>query len=187
MRTNHILHGVGLTLVGTLCLSMCSAAQQTQSSSFKQLVPQIATDAIGFDSGLWRSEYLQQLTQDDDDDDTKPSTSTIMTSAKTAASAATSGSAKSPPPAFVYSDKLVTIPLDIPAMIETPMQHANGESSLLMEETAMSEWENAVAESGGSVTPGSTASGPSVTSAIVGFVGIMIVIGAYVSSGKRNR
>jgi len=179
MRTNHILHGVGLTLVGTLCLSMCSAAQQTQSPSFRQSVPQIASDAIGFDSGLWRSEYLQQPTQEDKD--TKHSASDVATSATI------SSSAKSPPPAFVYSDKLVTIPLDIPAVIETPMQHANGESSLLMEETAMSEWENAVAESGGSVTPGSTASGPSVTSAIVGFVGIMIVIGAYVSSGKRNR
>lgn len=179
MRNNHILYGVGLTLVGTLCLSICTAAQQTQAPSFRQLVPQIATDTVGFDSGLWRSEYLQQPTQDDDD--TRVSRSGVGTSATT------TGSAKTPPPAFVYSDKLITIPLDTPALIETHMQHANGESSLLLEETTMSEWENAVAESGASVTPGFTASGPSVTSAIVGFVGIMIVIGAYVSSGKRNR
>ena len=66
------------------------------------------------------------------------------------------------------------------------MHHAEGESNLL-EDAVMSEWETAVADSGASVTPGFTASGPSLTSAIVGFVGIMIVIGAYVSSGKRNR
>ena len=142
------------------------------------MVPQIASDAIGFDSGLWRSEFLQQPTQDDVD--TKASTSDVMTAE------ATSGSAKSPPPAFVYSDKLITIPLDTPALVETHMHHADGESNL-QEDAVMSEWQNAVAESGASVTPGFTASGPSVTSAIVGFVGIMIVIGAYVSSGKRNR
>ncbi len=185
MRNNHILHGVGLTLVGTLCLSICTAAQQTQSPSFRPLVPQFASDAIGFDSGLWRSEYLQQPTQDDDD--TKASTSDVITSTSDViTSTTTSGSANSRPPAFVYSDKLITIPLDTPALTETYMHHANNESSL-QEETAMSEWESAVAESGASLTPGSTASGPSVTSAIVGFVGIMIVIGAYVSSGQRNR
>ena len=178
MRNNHILHGIGLILVGAPCLSICTAAQQTQSPSVSKLIPQIASDAVGFDSGLWRSEYLQQTKQDKDE--TKASTSGVITTA------ATSGSAKSTPPAFVYSDKLVMIPLNTPVQIQTHKFHTNGESDL-QEETAMSEWENTVATSGASVTPGFTASGPSVTSAIVGFVGIMIVIGAYVSSGKQNR
>jgi hypothetical protein len=177
MRNKYILHGAGLTLVATLCLSICAAAQ-TQSTSFSQLIPHTTSDAIGFDSGLWRSEYLQQPRQDNDE--AAASTSAAKTNATT------SGSVKSPPPAFFYSDQLVTIPLDTPGLIEPQMNNADGASGL-QDETAMSEWENAVAESGASVTPGFTASGPSLTSAIVGFVGIMIVMGAYISSGKRNR
>lgn len=178
MLNNYTLHGVGLTLVGTLFLSTCSAAAQPQSPSLNRLIPKIASDAVGFDSGLWRSEFLQQPKQGKDE-------TAAAISAEMQNSTA-SGAAKSTPPAFVYSDKLVTIPLDTPALIDPQMLDANGHAAL-QEETTMSEWENAVAVSGASVTPGFTASGPSITSAIVGFVGIMIVIGAYVSSGKRNR
>lgn len=171
MRINNILHSIGLTLVGTLCLSICSAAQQTHSSSLGKLGSQVAADAIGFDSGLWRSEYIQQQKTDNDESPTPTPVSSL---------------ASAPPAAFIYSDNLVTIPLNTPALMETPAIQVNGESSF-EEETTMSEWENAVASSGGKATPGSTASGPSLTSAIVGCVGIMIVVGAYVSSGKRNR
>lgn len=129
MRNNHIRHGVVFTLVGTLCLSICTAAPQTQSALLRQLVPHITSDAIGFDSGLWRSEYLQRPKQDKHA--TQASTSEVMTAVTT------SGSAKSPPPAFVYSDKRVTIPLDTPALIEAHEFHANGGSDL-QEETAMS-------------------------------------------------
>ncbi len=178
MRNNQIPSGFAITFVGAMCLSIGAAAQQTKSTSLRQLVPQIATDAIGFDSGLWRSEFLNQRNPEDNDaeepgsDGTKPATPPVP--------------AKSPEPAFVYSNKLITIPLDTSAVAETHVPDAKDESSL-QAETTLSEWENAVAESGASVTPGSTASGPSVISAIVGFVGIMIVIGAYASSGNRNR
>lgn len=178
MRNKYILHGAGLTLAGTLCLSICAAAAQTQSASFSKLIPYITSDAVGFDSGLWRSEYLRQPRQDNDE---AAAAISAVTTKET-----NSGSVKSPPPVFVYSDKLVRIPLDTPALIEPHMFDADGESAL-QEETAISEWENAVAESGAGLIPGSTASGPSVTSAIVSFVGIMIVIGAHISSGKRNR
>lgn len=183
MRINNILHSIGLTLVGTLCLSICSAAQQTHSSSLGKLGTHVAADAIGFDSGLWRSEYLQQQKSDKEEGDasaTDVMQSDVMTSTPV------SSSAKSPPAAFIYSDNLVTIPLDTPALIESQGIQINGESTF-EEEATMSEWENAVASSGGNATPGFTASGPSLTSAIVGCVGIMIVVGAYVSSGKRNR
>jgi hypothetical protein len=178
MRNNHILHGVGLTLVGTWCLSICSAAPQTQSASLSPLIPKTASGSIGFDSGLWRSEYLQQSKQDKGT--TKASATEVVTTVTT------SGTTNTPPPAFVYSDKLVTIPHDAPAVMDTHGVSTNGESDEQGEAT-MSEWDNAVAKSGASATPGFTASGPSVISAVVGFVGIMTVIGAYVSSGKRNR
>ncbi len=178
MRNNYFLRGVGLTLVGTLCLSLCTAAPPTQSSSLGPLIPRIASDAVGFDSGLWRSEYLQQPKQDKDK--TKVPPSEVMPN-KT-----TSDPVKSTPTSFRYSENLITIPLNTSSVIDTQIHQADGESTI-QEETTMSEWDNAVSESTASVTPGSTASGPSITSAIVGFVGIMIVIGAYVSSGKRNR
>ena len=184
MRNKHILHGLGLTLIATMLLSVCTAAPQKPSVSRSMLVPQIASDAIGFDSGFWRSEYLQQPKEDKDKDKDKDKTD--ASSSDLMATATASGSAKQPPAAFVYSDTLITVPLDTPAVIDIQLGEASSQLGLV-EETTMSEWENAVAESGASVTPGSTISGPSVTSAIVGFVGIMIVLGAYVSSGKRNR
>lgn len=176
MLNNYTLPGIGMTLVGALFVLTCSASAQSQS--LNRSIPQIASDAVGFDSGLWRSEFLQQPKQGKDE--TAAAVSAEMQNATA------SDAAKSSPPAFAYSDKLVTIPLDTPPLIDPQMLDANGQATL-QEETTMSEWENAVAVAGASVTPGFTASGPSITSAIVGFVGIMIVIGAYVSSGKRNR
>ena len=137
-----------------------------------------------FDSGiigtfaLISTEYLQQSKQDKGT--TKASATEVVTTVTTP------GTTNTPPPAFVYSDKLVTIPHDAPAVMDTHGVSTNGESDEQGEAT-MSEWDNAVAKSGASATPGFTASGPSVISAVVGFVGIMTVIGAYVSSGKRNR
>ncbi|MBC7965053.1 MAG: hypothetical protein H7Z17_03925, partial [Fuerstia sp.] len=85
---------------------------------------------------------------------------------------------------ILYSDNLAIVPIEIPVIMGQAELQATGEPEA-RDATTLSDWEYAVVKSGGSATVGSTASGPSVTSAIVGFVGIIIVIGAYASSGKN--
>lgn len=146
-------------------------------------------DVMGFDSGLWRSEYLTPPTEDIDD---AKKTSALSQTADQLSELASLPSVPGPKAkkttlaASSYSDSLVPMPIDIPVFTETPEVHTIRASEEDVD-TTMSDWENAIGNSAGNATLGLTASGPSATSAILGIVGILIVAGAYVSSGKRNR
>ena len=125
---------------------------------------QSESDPPGFDSGLWRAEYL---TQRADENDTRVGPSID---------------------AFVYSNNLAMIPVKIPVIIGKSEHQAVRESDAEMSAPTMSDWEYAAVSatsSSKSKTIGFTTSGPSATSAIVGFVGTIIVIGAYASSVGR--
>ena len=92
--------------------------------------------------------------------------------------------------AFVYSNNLAMIPVEIPVIIGKSEHQAVRESDAETSAPTMSDWEYAAvtATSGSrSTTIGFTTSGPSATSAIVGFVGTIIVIGAYASSVGHNK
>ena len=127
---------------------------------------QFASDPPVFDSGLWRAEYL---TQHADENDTRENPSIG---------------------AFVYSSNLAMMPVEIPVVIGKPKHQAVRESDAETSVPTMSDWEYAAVTAtgnGNSTTIGFTASGPSATSAIVGFVGTIIVIGAYASSVERKQ
>lgn len=127
---------------------------------------QSVSDPPGFDSGLWRAEYLTQRADEND-----PGVS------------ASRG-------AFVYSNSLAMIPVDIPVTIGKSEHEEVRESDAGTSAPTMSDWEYAAAtatSSSKSATIGFTSSGPSATSAIVGFVGTIIVIGAYASSVGRQK
>ncbi len=146
-------------------------------------------DVMGFDSGLWRSEYLRPPTEDIDDaqkaSDPSP-TANQLSELASLPSVPLSNAKKTTLAASNYSDSLVPMPIDIPTFTDTPGFHTIRASEEDVD-TPKSDWENSIANSAGNATLGLTASGPSATSAILGIVGILIVAGAYVSSGKRNR
>ena len=172
-----------------------------QSLEFKGInsgrnMRQSTTDPIGFDSGLWRAEYLTQQTDEnsdensDEDEDKDPKSSVEATtggeiSASTSSIPASRGSDNTMN-SRIYSDKLALMPIEIPIIAERseyqPVREHYAESAV----PTMSDWEYAAVTATKSTTIGFTTSGPSATSAIVGFVGIMIVIGAYVSSSERK-
>jgi len=149
-------------------------------------MPQSTADPIGFDSGLWRAEYLTQLT--DEGKDQKCSVE-ITTGGKVFASTSSLPASRGKDNtmrSLIYSDKLALMPIEIPIIAERseyqPVRDSCAESTV----PTMSDWEYAAVTATKSTTIGFTTSGPSATSAIVGFVGIMIVIGAYVSSSQRK-
>lgn len=197
MRIKHVLHFVVLTLMAIQRTSGVAAMPPTEpSTSTSQVssrftsaasgsdVRQSAFDSLGYNSGLWRSEYLAQQNDDDDADRQLIAASDGTQSARpqTGTSHQSRDNKLGPP---VYSDYLAMIPIEIPVVMRTSDFLAAGDSEAQFT-TAMSDWEYAAAAATGSKTIGLTTSGPSATSAIVGFVGIVIVIGAYVSSGKRK-
>ena len=82
------------------------------------------------------------------------------------------------------------MPVEIPVIIEKSEYRAVRESDVETAAPTMSDWEYAAVTATGSsksTTIGFTTSGPSATSAIVGFVGTIIVIGAYASSVERKQ
>ena len=188
MRINSVSFFAATTIVATHMLSTFAAQLPTAPTS-ESLVHQILPKTIWYDSGLWRSEYLRQSHEEVDaavieSENSSDAGDAIQNDPLTAVDAS-SGMTK-PPAAIVYSASLISIPFDSPAATQSLEFQAIDEFDVQLDAT-MSEWDHAVSKAGGGVTSGAMASGPSVTSAIVGFVGIMIVVGAYVSSGKRNR
>ncbi|MDA1230695.1 MAG: hypothetical protein O2856_07975 [Planctomycetota bacterium] len=200
MRYQNLLYCAIVTLI-ILHGTMLFAVPQQNHSSPWPLSPEIAAvavgsdrtqspfDAMGFDSGLWRSEYLRPPAEDTDDAQkaSDPSPTANQLSELASLSSVPEPNAKMTTlAAFGYSDSLVPMPIDIPTVTETSGFHTIIASEEDVD-TTMSDWENSNANSAGNATLGLTASGPSATSAILGVVGILIVAGAYVSSGKQNR
>ena len=197
MPIKHVLQIVALTLMAVQSTTTGVAAMPQTEPSTSQVssltasdmsggdVRQSAFDRLGYDSGLWRSEYLAEQTDDDDADHPLVPASggtqstTPMTGVSNYSRDVMLGSS-------IYSDHLAMIPIDIPVVMRTSGLRAIGESEA-QPATTMSDWEHAAAAATGSTTLGFTRSGPSVISVIVGFVGIVIVIGAYASSGTRKQ
>jgi len=161
-------------------------SRQLESNTSEANVRQSTFDPRGIDSGFWRSEYLARPVQQEQTDSDNP----LATSAGTRSATPQAETVRHSPDKTLnfsrYSDNL--------AMRAIEMPEIRGKSELQATEepdeekgTTLSDWEYAAVTAAGSATRGSTASGPSATSAIVGFVGIIIVIGAYVSSGNRQQ
>ena len=197
MRIKNLLFGAFVAVVATSGMMTIAAAQQTFSeisfAAFESDAKQSRFDPSGFDSALWRSEYLWQASEDDlTGKESQGNSSPTEDVTDVRPLPATKGPNDAPErkkdaqAAISYSNGLITMPIDVPTAMESRGLTMDGNSHDAPNVT-MSDWEKAVFNSAGKSTLGFTASGPSVTSAIVGFVGTMIVIGAYVSSGKRNR
>ncbi len=198
MRIKHFLRFVALTALTLMAIQRMpsvAAVSQTESSTSQVSseftsdesggdVRQSAFDPLGYDSGLWRSEYLGR--QNDDKNADRQLIPAPVGAQSAPRQAGTSHHRRDDKfGSSIFSDHLAMIPVDIPVVIRTPEPQGVGESDP-QSATTMSDWEFAAATATGSATIGFTKSVPSVTSAIVGFVGIVIVIGAYVSSIERK-
>ena len=198
MQIKHFLRFVALTALTLMAIQRMpsvAAVSQTESSTSQVSseftsdesggdVRQSAFDPLGYDSGLWRSEYLGR--QNDDKNADRQLIPAPVGTQSAPRQAGTSHHRRDDKfGSSIFSDHLAMIPVDIPVVIRTPEPQGVGESDP-QSATTMSDWEFAAATATGSATIGFTKSVPSVTSAIVGFVGIVIVIGAYVSSIERK-
>ena len=191
MRFRHVLLVVGLPLVAIqrmpsvasmpqLDPSNSQLSSQFSSNTSGRDVQQTDFDPLGYDSGFWSTEYAARPAERDQNVDENPiAASTAMHSATALHSADRMSDAT------VYSDNLALIPIEVAVAIGPAEIQAAGEPDEFTA-TTQSDWDYAAMNAAGSTIAGSTQPGPSVTSAIVGFVGIVIVIGAYVSSGNRN-
>ena len=197
MRFKHVLLCVGLTLIVIQRVPSVASMPQIDPSPL-QLSSQFTSNTsggdvrhsafgtLGFDSGFWRTEYAARPAEQDQNADDNPIAVSTETRSATAHNETAHHSKDKTPDAFDYSDNLAVLPIEIP-VISGPFEiQAVGEPDKLPA-TTQSDWEYAAADATEGKSVGSTKPGPSVISAIVGFVGIVIVIGAYVSSGNRNQ
>jgi hypothetical protein len=195
MRIKHVLLSAGLILTVSETITIATATPQIEPSASPHPsqftshtsgsdMRQSAFDPHGYDSGLWRSAYLARLAEKNQAADDAPVASSRKTHFATSETVSPDQREDQTSDSILYSDNLAMVPIEIPVIMGQPELQAAGEPEE-SDVTTLSDWECAVVKSGGSATLGSTASGPSATSAIVGFVGIIIVIGAYASSGKN--
>ena len=148
---------------------------------------QAKADPQGFDSGLWRAEYMTQPA-DDNAAEGDQSVAAIDRAPEVGGPAVPVPRSKDYTfGSLIYSDNLAMVPIEIPVVINKSEFQAAHESDADLSTPTMSDWEYASVTATGSKTIGFTTSGPSATSAIVGCIGILIVIGAYVSSGERRQ
>ena len=197
MRFKHVLLCVGLTLIVIQRVPSVASMPQIDpsplqlSSQFTSNtsggdVRQSAFGALGYDSGFWRTEYAARPAEQDQNADDNPIAESTETRSATAQHETANHSTDTASDALVDVDSAAVIPTEVAVNIGPSEIQAIGEPDELPA-TTQSDWEYAAVYATGSTTPGSTKPGPSVISAIVGFVGIIIVIGAYVSSGNRNQ
>ncbi len=196
MRLTHLLLLVGLTLMviqgkpSTAAMPQIDPptsqhSSQLTSNTASADVRQSASDPLGIDSGFWRTEYTARPAEQDPTTNDNPIASSTETHSGTPQFEAANLATDRTPDSIVSGDNMVIGPVEILVTIG----HAEIQAARKPDElpaTNLSDWDYAVLKSSGSATVGFTKSGPSMTSAIVGFVGIIIVIGAYVSSGSRR-
>ena len=194
MRIKYVLLSAGLILTVNQPILTAIATPQIEPSTSPNpslFTPhasgsdmrQSAFDSHGYDSGLWRSAYLARPAEDNKAADDDPIASSTTAHSATPETASAGHGKNKTSESILHSDNLAMVPIEIPVIMGQSELQSTGEPE--RDATTLSDWEYAVVKSGGNPTVGSTASGPSATSAIVGFVGIIIVIGAYASSGKR--
>lgn len=147
---------------------------------------QSAADPFGFDSGFWRAEYLPQGAVEDRTDDDSSFDKAIGTTSAHTPSGTAPQEQDDPLDSLTYSDELAITSIQNPNVTGSSELLQFGDSVAQSSTPKMSDWESAAATATTNATIGFTASGPSATSAIVGFAGIMIVIGAYASSSVRK-
>ena len=195
MRIKYVLLSAGLILTVNQPILTAIATPQIEPSTSPNpslFTPhasgsdmrQSAFDSHGYDSGLWRSAYLARPAEDNQAADDDPIASSTTAHSATPETASAGHGKNKTSESILHSDNLAMVPIEFPVIMGQSELQATGEPEE-RDATTLSDWEYAVVKSGGNPTVGSTASGPSATSAIVGFVGIIIVIGAYASSGKR--
>lgn len=180
----------GSTSVGALPQPEEAAVQgslRIESDSSDRSMRQAKADPQGFDSGLWRAEYM---TQPADENAAEGDQSIAVRNGAQALGGPAVPVPRSKDHAFgslIYSDNLAMMPIEIPVVINKSEFQAVHQADADLSTPTLSDWEYASATATGSRTIGFTTSGPSATSAIVGAIGILIVIGAYVSSGERRQ
>ncbi len=194
MRIRHVLLFLALTLTVIPRMSIAVSMPPSPSPFSRQLesntsdgdMRQSAFDPRGFDSGFWRSESLAPPVQQEQTDNDNPVATSAGTGSATPQAETVRHSLDKTLNFSRYSDNLAMRAIEMPEILGKSELQATEEPD---EEkgTTLSDWEYAAVTAAGRATRGSTASGPSATSAIVGFVGIIIVIGAYVSSGNRQQ
>ncbi len=143
--------------------------------------------ATGYDSGLWRLEYLQS-TQQDHTGSTENAGDVLTASGRidsTTNGTNTAGAIDGTLAKLINNDTIEFATTSVPVLNETNDLLPDGSDPLDTTLQAMSDWEYASSFAAENKPRWGTASGPSATSIIVGVVGILIVIGAYVSSGSR--
>ena len=193
MRLPHVLLFAGLTL--TVIQSAASMPQMDLPTSqlSSQLtsnpsggdVRQAAFDALGYDSAFWRSEYAAGPLKQGQTADDETIAESAETGSATPQTETARNSADKTSDVFIYSDQLAVTLNETPVIMAPSEAQTAGEPDELPA-TTQSDWEYAALNAANGPTVGSTSSGPSATSAIAGFVGIIIVIGTYVSSGNRR-
>lgn len=197
MRIQRTLLWVGFLLTVNHHIRHVTATPQVEPSAFQSSLRsapyapssnlrQSTFDFQGFDSGLWRSIYLATPANEYQAAETNTVARSTDKPAELAEKKSAGHSREKPFDATSYSDKLALIQIENPLITGQSELQATGEPDA-HELATLSDWEYMAVKSGGGKTVGATASGPSATSAIVGFVGIIIVIGTYASSGKSTR
>lgn len=174
------LNAYGQTAIASVATSTLSGPLQKASSENGKSLIDVA---LSYDSAFWRTEYLPS------DDEKKAEGEAGQNADANGLSVGSDGHSQTHAASSIDAalEKLIqsdTIELATTAM-PTPTSNTlgssdSGEDSNPIE--GMSDWEFAASEATDNATIGATASGPSATSAIVGIVGVLIVIGAYVSS-----
>jgi len=142
--------------------------------------------ANGYDSGLWRFEYLPHT--ENDTANTANSDDAFTASSKndsTTHNTNTVGEIDGALTKLINNDMMEFATISVPIVTETADLSSNKPDSIEMTLETMSDWDYASSFINENKQRAGTANGPSATSVIVGVVGVLIVIGAYVSSGKR--
>lgn len=193
MRLKSMLLFAGLALTVIQCVASMPQKDSPTSRLSSQLklnpsggdVRQAAFDVRGYDSAFWRSEYAAGTLKQDQTTDDEGVTASAETGSAIPQTETARSSTDKTSNLIMYSDKLVVTLNNTPVIIAPSEAQTAGEPDELPA-TTQSDWEYAALNAADGPTVGSTSSGPSATSAIAGFVGIIIVIGAYVSSGNHR-
>ncbi|MEJ7595148.1 MAG: hypothetical protein WKF77_26795 [Planctomycetaceae bacterium] len=197
MRLKNVLLFAGLTLTVIQRLPRVASmpqfvpatsqlSSQLKSNTFGGDVQQSTFDPFGYDSGFWRTEYTTGPPKQGPTAADNPVAASAGIRSATPQTEIARNSEDKTSDLYIYSDKLAAALNETPVIVGPSEAQTVGEADELPA-TTQSDWEYAALNAADGPTVGSTSSGPSTTSAIAGFVGIIIVIGAYVSSGNRHQ
>ena len=156
--------------------------------------PQADHPAMMLDSGLWRSEFLTRTgeTQTNDSDAVPSAQTDSHLSGSSRATTLERASDSSVPAQGPNDGMCIDLPpvdvAEVMQLASSTDQYGPGHDAESAEDdSTLSDCQLAVAVSVGKKGKALTSNGPSVISLIVGVMGLIVVVGAYMTGGKKKQ